>query len=694
MYKIQITMKKSIIISLLAGLVGMMSFTSCLDTESNRFVDANSELTEQDSVFRMLGILNGVKKISARYVLLGELRGDLMNTTNYASDDLRELNSLDISSTNSYVTQKEYYSIINQCNYIIVKGAALPKEQAVARIIRAWTYMQLALNYGKCQYYENIIDSKESADASYPEYDIKQLASVLIPQLEKVYADFNLDLRWPSYGSVGDISLRTQMLDYRFVLADLYMWSAEPGDTDTYLRAASLYEELIKLDRYGNYGETLSACYYGSSSDVYNNTFYVGAKTIKYLSSSSRQPSGFPYYTITAVTDAMTTIFVPKADSTNITSNIDTLAGVDPYEPKSISLGVTRRARALWAGTKYAFVEGTSGECDETDYCAKPFTTYLTPLTPKYDFMGDTRIIRNYAIKNRTTSGGTVADSLLFTYTGNSGSANKTVYLTRRTQLYLRWATAMTAAGKPNLAMVALKYGLNDYNIMLYTPDYEKTSKTLDQYGRSKYRMLIWDNSTNAKTGQSFLLNTGTPTTKSYLIIWPDTVKKYNYKLPIRSITNEDGTTSLQINAASDTIYYLFNDTIESSYDFSNTIYGPNAGVHSRGAGCAAADTTYKMPYEMYPVSATATAAEREPLVQKQMAYMYDMICREYALESPFEGGRFHDLMMFSRLTNSPTFLANWMSYKDASFATKLAVPGDHTWDSKSWYLPKSSKEK
>ncbi|MFA6832005.1 MAG: hypothetical protein WCR36_07020 [Bacteroidaceae bacterium] len=687
-------MKKSIIISLLAGLVGMMSFTSCLDTESNRFVDAKSELTEQDSVFRMLGILNGIKKISARYVLLGELRGDLMNTTNYASDDLRELNSLDISSTNSYVTQKEYYSIINQCNYIIVKGAALPKEQAVARIIRAWTYMQLALNYGKCQYYENIIDSKSSADASYPEYDIKQLASILIPQLEKVYADFNLDLRWPSYGSATGRDLRTQMLDYRFVLADLYMWSAEPGDTDAYLRAASLYEELIKLNSSGISAGVLSASYYGSSEDVYGNSYNEGQKTIKYITNSSKKASGRPYYTQTATTEVMTSIYVPVADSTNITSNIDSLTGIAPnYELKSISLGATPRARALWAGTKYAFVAGTSGDCDESDYCVKPFTTYLKPLTPTYDFMGDTRIIRNYTTVNRPTSGGYVTDSLIYTYRGYSGDT-KTVYLTRRTQLYLRWATAMTAAGKPNLAMVALKYGLNDYNIMLYTPDYEKKSKAVDQYGLSWYRMLIWDNSTNAKTGQSFLRNTGTPTTKAYLKIWPDTVRKYNYKLPIRTIVNDDQTTSLEINAASDTIYYLFNDTIEPSYDFSSAIYGANAGVHSRGAGCAAADTTYKMPYEMYPVAATATAAEREPLVQKQMAYMYDMICREYALESPFEGGRFHDLMMFSRLTGSPTFLANWMSYKDASFATKLAVPGDHTWDSKSWYLPKSSKEK
>ena len=698
-------MKKSIIISLFAALVGMMSFTSCLDTESNRFVDASSELTQQDSVFRMLGILNGVKKLAGRYVLLGELRGDLMKTTNYAPDDLRELDKLDISSTNSYVTQKEYYSIINQCNYIIVKGAALPKEQAVARIFRAWTYMQLALNYGKCQYYENIIDSKESAKASYPEYNIQELASVLIPQLEAVYSDFNLDLRWPSYGSVGTATLLSQMIDYRFVLADLYMWSATPGETSKYLRAAQLYAELIKsrAEDYATSYAISATPFVGSSqttgTDAYGNSFTGGLKSYKYETNTP-----YDWYGLnvgrTSSSEMINYIYIPSStDSAKITSNIDSLTGYPKFEKKDIAVNATSRAAALWSGTKYAFVTGTSNTCDESDYAKKPFLKYLTPSKPTYDLTGDLRVNSSYGMAVVNNSGSySLTDSTILKYINT-----KAVTLVRTGQLYLRWATAMTAAGKPNLAMVALKYGLNDFNIMLYGPTYEKpdmasiTTSNNEVY--RKYRTLIWDNSSNAKTGQSFLQNTGSVTTKWWYYLPEDSVKKYNYKLPMRAVVTyaEDGvtvkSTSFRINAASDTIFYAFNDTIQSSYDFSNSKYGVNAGLHSRGAGCAAADTTFKMPYDVYPIAATASDAYKTAQIEKQMTYMYDIICRESALDMAFEGNRFQDLMMFSRLTGSPSFLANWLKYKNASFATTLAVPGDLGWDSKSWYLPKSSKE-
>jgi len=92
------------------------------------------------------------------YVLLGELRADLMDVTEFADPYLNEINQLNISANNPYTDNLSvYYSLINNCNYIIHKVDTTvelynqkvnKRVMAAAKSVRAWVYMQLALNYG------------------------------------------------------------------------------------------------------------------------------------------------------------------------------------------------------------------------------------------------------------------------------------------------------------------------------------------------------------------------------------------------------------------------------------------------------------------------------------------------------------------------------------------------------------------
>ena len=145
-----------------------------------------------DTIYTMMGIYSQVQELGDRYVLLGELRGDLMDITSDATNDIREIYNFEVSGNNKYNKASDYYSVINSCNYLInnldtsiVDKAekVMYKEFSQAKAVRAWTYMQLALNYGSVTYYDQPILSIADANKNYPVYDLNALAPVLIADL-------------------------------------------------------------------------------------------------------------------------------------------------------------------------------------------------------------------------------------------------------------------------------------------------------------------------------------------------------------------------------------------------------------------------------------------------------------------------------------------------------------------------------
>jgi len=160
--------------------LSVFTFEGCsnlLDVDSSRLVFPNGyQLTgANDTLYSTFAILSQLEKLADSYVLLGELRGDLMDVTSNSNLYLKEINNFNISSSNPFANNiKDYYSVINNCNYVIhnidtsiVRGGVkvMCKEYAACKAIRAWTYMQIALNYGSAIYYDKPILTVEDAQA-------------------------------------------------------------------------------------------------------------------------------------------------------------------------------------------------------------------------------------------------------------------------------------------------------------------------------------------------------------------------------------------------------------------------------------------------------------------------------------------------------------------------------------------------
>ncbi len=420
-----------------------MIATSCdtlLDADSDHimFPENHQIDSPNDSIYSMVGIFTQLQKLADRYVLLGELRGDLMDITENAGPELHEIYTFDISPDNSYNIIEDYYSVINQCNYLInnidtaftaAGEKSLFKEYAAAKAIRAWTYMQLVLNYGRAKYYEKPLLTVQSSEAEFPEYSIHDLVPVLIQDLEPVkYAE-----------TPGGISLGADMTSEKLffpiplLLGDLYLWNGQ------FESAAREYYALIKDERY-----VIDDMY--SSEWIVDNGVFV-AIILYYLN----------IFELT--TNEQITLI---AGSTELGEEDEMYRlTIDNYE-----IMPSQTAIKNWDEQTYYYNRNVTNPGDLRGFVG----SYITP-----NITGD---LFNFS----SNDGNTILKYYLM---WSESEMSKAVMVYRVATLYLRYAEAVNRAGKPNLAFAVLKNGMNADALAVdsIVPRHEKYSVYTDSTG-------------------------------------------------------------------------------------------------------------------------------------------------------------------------------------------------------------------
>lgn len=437
-------MKKlnQILLGLIVLLVVATSCDTLLDVDSERimFPEDHQIDSPNDSIYSMIGIFSHFQKLADPYVLLGELRGDLMDVTENARLELREINDLDVSADNPYNAIEDYYSVVNHCNYLINNidtaftssgEKSLLKEYAAAKSIRAWTYMQIAMNYGTVKYYSDPLLTVQEAEKDLPEYTINELVPMLIQDLEPVKFVEN-----PGAISLGaDMNSGKIFIPVRLMLGELYMWNGQ------YENAAREYYALIEEERYvvdDNYNSTW----------LVDNGVFVGRQYIDFI--DIFELTNNEQITLIAGSKELG----EEDEMYNIT--------VEDYEVLPSQVAIDN-----WDAQTYYYNANVTNPGD----LRGELGSYVGSNTGVFI--------------NGSMIGGGEDVILKYFLMGEQAEDAKAAMLYRVATLYLRYAEAVNRAGKPNLAFAVIKNGMNMDAIEVDTivPPREKYSTYTDSTG-------------------------------------------------------------------------------------------------------------------------------------------------------------------------------------------------------------------
>src|SRR3972149_449287 len=126
-----------------------------------------------DADVAVRGIYGKLVNLAPQYVILNELRADLMDVTNNADYYYRQINLHQADSSNPYINARPFFSVINDCNdalknfKIMLNELRLSENEFDQRYsdigaLRCWLYLQLVIHYGRVPYItepvENIAD--------------------------------------------------------------------------------------------------------------------------------------------------------------------------------------------------------------------------------------------------------------------------------------------------------------------------------------------------------------------------------------------------------------------------------------------------------------------------------------------------------------------------------------------------------
>ena len=431
-----------------------VTVTSCgdmLDNESEHFIYADKGHLDNatDTLYSVIGILNKMQALSDRTVLLGELRGDLVDVNNYTSADLREIANFDISDDNVYNSPRDYYAVINNCNYFIANADTMLKnnrneyvfrrEYAVVKAFRAWTYLQLALNYGKVSLVTTPILTKDDAGRDYPKAGIEEICKYFINDIAPYVNE-----EYPQYGVIRGNDTRLMYFPITLLMGDLNLWA-------------------------GNYRDA-ALCYYNyiSKRNGQNSSYPVSTNSIKWSDDKfTFTRDGYSTYTFSfedfnSTGELITMIpgdSIPSEGNYSELQDIFSCNANNQYNNKVVP---SQGLKDLSASQKYCHLDNAK----EIQYAPSELDGLKS---------GDLRLSAVYS-QGHIFGGGSFIDRNQEIWS-NAKFSTRNVHINRRTLVYLRMAEALNRAGFPRFAFAILKTGVNneviENEVMPYYPGEE-----------------------------------------------------------------------------------------------------------------------------------------------------------------------------------------------------------------------------
>src|SRR4051812_5261995 len=115
--KLRIFRSYFLLMSVLAGVMTLSSCKKVFDVKSESVLSGEQTYRNVfDADAAVIGVYGKFMKLAKQYILLNELRADLMTTTANSDIYLQQLNKHTVTVDNPYIDPTPYYEVILQCN--------------------------------------------------------------------------------------------------------------------------------------------------------------------------------------------------------------------------------------------------------------------------------------------------------------------------------------------------------------------------------------------------------------------------------------------------------------------------------------------------------------------------------------------------------------------------------------------------
>lgn len=457
------------LMSLSLAAAGVATFTSCEDIldKGNSYViyaDVEHLTSSADTATSVVGILNKLQAISVRGNLLGEVRADLVKVNDNAILDIKalanfEADVLDDDTQNKFNLPRDYYAVINNCNYFLEHvNDSLPeihtpdmkymfeRETAAVHCVRAWTYLQCALAYGKIPFVDKPVLTLADSKAEHPMYTIDQICDYFIDDLQP-YKDIPL----PGYNSFDNSNVTPKMCFFpaNIVLGDLYLWKAAvQHDVEAAKNAAKSYYDFIVWDLSSKKptvtGNTRAQWSQRDLQDIFDGVQLKGGAggSFSYGTSGTWGASG---------TECITAIAMDSSSAKGYYNELRNFYNTTRNpELKEASISPSEALKQLSLSQPYI------GYFEREDSLIEINETHLEEDAIEDFMLGDLRFASNYRSTDFEYNEVEMEEQTIRKHS----AMNVMVY--RIQQIYLRLAEALNYAGYPRFAKQILTMGLSN----------------------------------------------------------------------------------------------------------------------------------------------------------------------------------------------------------------------------------------
>ncbi len=446
-------MKRFFIKYCLLVVLGATAFSSCkktFDLLPQAQLDASQMYRNvYDADAAIVGLYGKFTSLAERYIVLNELRGDMLEYTDNADEYLRQISTHSVTAENPYANPRPFYELIVNCNDVLknfnsmhdakkMKENEFQERYSDVLFLRSFLYLQLGIHYGTVPYVTDALATLDDVnnESKFPRLTFNVLLDSLINVSER--ATYKDEYASSSTLAVTVDGYPTQkwFVNKKVVLADLNLWKGN------YVQAASYYRQVMETGTVGTVNGSYYSMYkvgWDSNGDIDHYITYSRAGDASTLVTNSQwrimfelptTTEGFRREWVWAI--PFDNKFKPENPFVKLFSNIGGSYLVKP----------SKNATDMWDNEQQKSASAATG----------------TPGIP-YDARGQ--------LSWKNINGQPVVMKFLYNYINNNTNLPLNVlqkdskwFLFRQTQLHMRFAEAANRVGRYRLAWGLLNSGI------------------------------------------------------------------------------------------------------------------------------------------------------------------------------------------------------------------------------------------